>query len=535
MSNGTASGTETDSRSLPRPSRKIRWWPGLLIIGAALVGGLWIHFWEDTHQQGRNLQTICLGLASILLLIIWCLCFSRFRWRIRLIVMAGFIGTLGAATLSLTMRGVTGDLLPILEWRWHRYQPQPLPMQEAMSVKPALSVEAGPSAGAPDGYPQFLGPNRNATLSSPTLARDWTSRPPQQIWRRGIGAGWSGFAVTRGSAVTQEQDGPREKVVCYDALSGRLIWSYCDVERFFKTIAGEGPRATPTIDGDRVYTLGATGILNCLDLPTGRLIWARNIIQDNRSRVPEWGLSGSPLIVDDLVVVSAGGSDGRSFVAYDKRDGQFVWGGGSDAASYSSPVICSIAGTRQVLMFNASLIAAHDPGSGQLLWQYPWSAAQAHVAVPVMLPGDRVLVTSGYGTGSEAVQIKSDATGNWTASRVWKSNRLKAKFTNVVYHEGSIYGLDDGIMVCIDAATGEQKWKNGRYGHGQNILVGKLLLVMAESGEIVLVEPVPQELRELARFRAFNTKTWNPPALAGELLFVRNDREAACFRLPVEK
>jgi outer membrane protein assembly factor BamB len=324
-------------------------------------------------------------------------------------------------------------------------------------------------------------------------------------------------------------------VTAYELESGRLVWSHADAAHYNTTIAGEGPRATPTMDADRVYTLGATGILNCLDLATGQVIWTRNIINENASHLNDWGMSGSPLVVDNFVVVSAGGKNGRSLIAYTKNNGEFAWGGGNDDAGYSSPCLATIAGARQILIFNAGGIAVHAADTGKILWNYPWPKGHPHVATPVLLPGDRVLVSSGYGTGSELLQVRHDPSESWSASRLWKSPRLKAKFTNVVYRDGYIYGLDDGILVCLDAANGEQKWKEGRYGHGQVILTDALLLVLAENGEIILLEPAPVWPGELARFPALNGKTWNPPALAGEILVVRNDKEAACYRLPTVK
>ncbi len=371
-------------------------------------------------------------------------------------------------------------------------------------------------------------------MSGPRLARDWKLQPPQLIWRRPVGTAWSGFAVVGNFAVTQEQHGEDELVVGYDLSSGKLLWSHAGNAHYNTTIAGEGPRATPTIVSNRVYALGATGILNCLDLVTGKLIWAKDIIKDNHSRVNGWGMSGSPLIFDKLVVVSAGGPNDRSLVAYEAATGDLIWGGGSDGAGYSSPLPAILAGVAQIVIFNSSGIAAHETSGGKILWEYPWSKENPHVAVPVILPGDRVLVSSGYGIGSELLQVKKEE-GKWSATKLWKSIRLKAKFTNVVYHSGFIYGLDDGILACLDATTGNQKWKDGRYGHGQVILTRDVLLVMAENGDVVLVDPIPEEHRELARFSALNGKTWNPPALAGELLLVRNDKEAACYRLPVAK
>jgi outer membrane protein assembly factor BamB len=461
---------------------------------------------------------------------LWLLFFSRFKWRVRLVAFGGVVGVIALSAGLFRIRGVTGDLLPILEWRWKQRE-----MITLAAVKPA------PPAGnaklliqTTNDFPQFLGPQRNAHVAGPALARDWKAQPPQRLWLQPIGAAWSGFAVLGNYAVTQEQRGEDEMVVAYDLLTGRVLWSHADPAHYNTIIAGEGPRATPTIVSNRVYTVGGTGILNCLDLETGERLWSKDIIKDNHASVNGWGVAGSPLVLDQMVVVNAGGPAGRSLVAYHAATGEFIWGGGNAGADYSSPLPATLAGVRQILIFT-SRVVGHDAASGKVLWEYPWPGGHPHIAIPVILPGDRVLISSGYGTGSELVQIKTDADGKWSAARIWKSIRLKAKFTNVVYRDGFIYGLDDGILVCLDAADGSLKWKEGRYGHGQVILSGSLLLVTDEGGDLVLVEPVPEEHRELTRFSALHGKTWNPPALAGELLVVRNDKEAACYRLPMAK
>ena len=300
MDNNIASVTNTGNRPPSLPPNRIRWRPAWVIVVVALLSLFWVRFVEDTHNQGRNLHTVCICLAAILLLLLWCLFFSRFRWRVRLLVLGVFLATATAAALSLNIHGVTGDLVPILEWRWHKDRPRQRHIGKATLPSSYEPTEQHSMTEVPDGYPQFLGPSRNATLPGPVLARDWTARPPQQLWRHPIGAGWSGFAVARGFAVTQEQNGSEEMVVCYNALSGKFIWSHADTARYFTTLAGEGPRATPTIDGCKVYALGATGILNCLDLQTGELIWSRNIILENGGQLPEWGLSVSPLVLDKI-------------------------------------------------------------------------------------------------------------------------------------------------------------------------------------------------------------------------------------------
>lgn len=513
------------------PKRKpVRWWPGLVILGLAVAVTIGIRIWPNTSFQQKNIATAQVVIVSLFLELLWVLILSRLRWFVRLGIFGGVVMVIGLTAGLFRIHGVTGDLLPILEWRW---QPS---AGMAKPVDPPAPLASGAALLLPttNDFPQFLGPQRNATVAGPTLARDWKAQPPQKLWSQPVGAAWSGFAILGHYAVTQEQRGEEETVVAYDLSTGKVLWSHADKAHYNTTIAGEGPRATPTIVNNRVYTLGATGILNCLDLATGARIWSKDIIKDNQARVNGWGMSGSPLVLDQKVIVNAGGPNDRSLVAYAAETGDFVWGGGNAGADYSSPLPATLAGVRQILIF-ARAVSAHDVVSGEVLWEYPWPGGHPHIAIPVLLPGDRVLITSGYGTGSELLQIKSDPDGKWSATRLWKSIRLKAKFTNVVYRDGFIYGLDDGILVCLDAADGSLKWKEGRYGHGQVLLLGSLLLVTDEGGDIVLVEPVPEAHRELTRFTALHGKTWNPPALAGEYLVVRNEKEAACYRLPTGK
>ena len=521
--------TQTTDAPQETPKRKpVRWWAAVLIVVLAAVAVIGIRLWPGISFQQRNIAVAQVVIVSVLLELVWLLFPSRLRWSVRLAVFGGVVGAIAVTYWLFPIRGVTGDLLPIFEWRWKQSTAQVLPAsQPAPAAAPAKLVVQ-----TTNDFPQFLGPDRNCTVVGPTLARDWKAQPPLELWRHPVGAAWSGFAVQGNVSVTQEQRGEEELVVAYDLLSGKVLWSHADAAHYNTVIAGEGPRATPTIRSNRVFTLGATGILNCLDLETGERVWTKDIIKDNNAKVNGWGMSGSPLLLDQVVVVSAGGPDGRSLVAYEAATGAFVWGGGNGGTDYSSPMLTTLADVRQILIFN-SKVTAHDAASGKVLWEYPWPGGHPHVAMPVILPGDHVLVSSGYGTGSELLQIKKDAEGKWSAARIWKSIRLKAKFTNVVYRDGFIYGLDDGILVCLDATDGALKWKEGRYGHGQVILSGSLLLVSAESGDIVLVEPVPQDHRELTRFTTLHGKTWNPPALADEFLLVRNDKEAACFRLPV--
>ena len=511
------------------PRRPIRWWPAVVILVLAAGTVVWVSQTYGRQRQDRNIATAIIGIITLLLLLVWCLFFSRLRWRIRLGVFGGVLGLILVVVALFRYHGVTGDLVPVFQWRWEH----PSWTSPTERTQPVSSTAPAQLNQFSNDWPQFLGPGRNNEVEQPPLARDWKMQAPQRLWLQPVGPGWSGFAVVGSRAITQEQRGENEAVVCYDVRSGAPLWSHAYPAHFQSPLAGEGPRATPTVVGRRVYALGSTGILNCLDLETGKPLWTRKILQDNEATINEWGVSCSPLIVDDLVVVSAGGRNNRSLVAYRATTGDFVWGSGTDGAGYSSPRLVTLAGVAQILIFNSGGVSAHDPATGTNLWKYHWPGGHPHVSMPLVIPGDRVLVSSGYGVGSELLQVRKDSAGVFSATRIWKSNRLKAKFTNLIYRDGFIYGLDDGIMVCLDAASGEQKWKEGRYGHGQEILVGDVLLVTAESGEVILLDPNPQASRELTRFSALKGKAWNPPALAGQYLLVRNEKEAACYRLPL--
>ena len=519
---------------MPTPDSKsrIRWLPAVIILALTILAIILLWSLDAPQRQWRVLHTVLVLMLSFLLILLWLLLFSRLRWKIRLLTFGAIVLILFLSTALFRVKGFSGDLVPLLEWRWGG--------KAAESLMGSAPTALGAS---PKDYPQFLGPNRNGTLQGIKLARDWSERPPQLLWRQPIGAGWSAFAVVGSLAVTQEQRGEYEMVVCYDLHSGQERWSHSDHDRYEATPAGVGPRATPTIVGDRVYTLGATGILNCLDLATGERIWSEDILYDNDAEIASWGMSGSPLILNDLVVVSAGGQEGKSLVAYHKDTGERIWRDGSSPAGYSSPLITTLAGVPQILIFNYGSVVAHDPKGGQLLWQHPWPSGTECIAQPVPLPEDRLFVSSGYGIGCKLFQIARDEDNQLKAALVWETPRLKAKFTNVVHWDGYIYGLDDGVLVCLDLANGQRRWKRGRYGHGQVILVDDLngtrdqnglLLVSAESGDVLLVEINPNESKELARFPALASKTWNNPALAGQYLLVRNDREAACYELPLE-
>jgi outer membrane protein assembly factor BamB len=515
-----------------RPS--IRAWPFFLIwiLAAGFLIWIWKFNPEIQHQQ-RNLKTGAALAIGTGLTLLWMLLFSRLRWAIRFLWLSMFLNGLLLCIILLEFKGVTGDLVPIFEFRFTESlygSESPSEKTETVSsdTKKALGARQLPFA-----YPQFQGVSRDSRIEGFKLNRDWDQNPPELLWRRSIGAAWSGFVAQDRYAITQEQGESMELVTCYDPFTGELLWSHSDTGRYDSPIGGLGPRATPLISGSRVYTMGATGILNCLEIETGNPVWSRNVIKENEASILDWGVSHSPLIVGENIIVTPGGSSGRSVVAYQKDTGELVWSGGERGSSYSSPFLPTVYGNQQIVVFNKDGITGHSIHDGTVVWDYPWSGRNPNVAIPLALPGNKFLASSGYGVGCALLNIHIGEDQKLTVEREWKSLRLKSKFSNVIEKEGYIYGLDDGIMVCLDLADGKRKWKEGRYGHGQFILVGDLLLISTEKSEIVLFEPVPDEPRELHRIQVLEGKTWNPPCLAGPYLLVRNHKEAACYRIPI--
>jgi outer membrane protein assembly factor BamB len=524
-------GTET------RPAR--RWGPPIAILafGAALVFVVQKLERFENNAADQNLATLSAIGLTLLLLAFWAIFFTGLTRRARAKLLLAGVALIAGFLSLVRVDGVSGDIRPKLVWRWSPKADERLAKEIASEGKPA-DATIDLTQTTDDDFPQFLGPMRNGqVVVRQALARDWTARPPKKIWRQPIGAGWSSFAVVGPYAVTQEQRGERECVTCYELSTGKLLWAHAEGGHFNKLLGGEGPRATPTISGGRVYALGANGRLDCLAGSSGEVVWTHDVLAENNAPNLEWGKSCSPAVIDDLVVVSAGGPDGHSLVAYDKASGDEIWHAGDNPSSYSSPLLATLAGVEQILIVNHHALVAHDPADGRVLWRYPWIGDQPKVPQPVPIEADKVLIASGYGIGCMLLDVKAGPDGELSASEAWKKHslKLKPKFTNVVLHEGFVYGLDDGrSLVCLDLARGDRKWQGGHYGHGQILLVGDLLLVQSEEGDVALVEATPKHYRELTGFKALEGKTWNNPALAGRYLLVRNAEEAACYELPLE-
>jgi outer membrane protein assembly factor BamB len=378
-------------------------------------------------------------------------------------------------------------------------------------------------------WPGFRGPGRDSIIRGVRIETDWTKSPPVALWRRPIGPGWSSFAVRGDLLYTQEQRGNEEMVACYKVSTGEPVWTHRDAVRFWESNGGAGPRGTPTLSNDRVYAFGATGILNALEAGTGKVVWSRNVASDTGRKVPDWGFASSPLVVDDMVILAASGT----LAAYDVATGTPRWVGPQRGGSYSSPQLATIDGVEQVLLLSPPGAISVAPADGKLLWEHKWEGGA--IVQPALTADGDVLINAMSMTGGSGMRriAVAHASGGWTAQERWTSNGLKPYFNDFVVHEGHAFGFDGSILSCIDLADGKRKWKGGRYGNGQLVLLADqdVLLVLSEDGELALVGATPDQFTELARFPAIDGKTWNHPVLVRDVLLVRNGEEMAAFRL----
>jgi len=386
-------------------------------------------------------------------------------------------------------------------------------------------------ARTPAEWPGFRGLHRDGVVQAVTIETDWARTPPTQIWRRAVGPGWSSFAVDGDVIFTQEQRGEDEIVAAYHVKTGEPVWRHRDRVRFWESNGGAGPRATPTLDGGRVYAFGATGILNVLDEASGTLIWSRNVATDSHTVVPMWGFASSPLVVDDEVIIAAE----AKLVSYDIATGKPRWfGPAGGGVSYSSPHLVTLGGAQQIVLLGGAGATGVAPSDGAVLWKHPWSGGA--IVQPAMTGDGDLLISALAATGGYGIRRLAIARGSngWTAEERWTSTGLKPYYNDFVVHNGYAFGFDGSILSCIDLKDGTRKWKGGRYGSGQLVVLRDqdLLLVLSEEGDVALVSATPDQFKEVARIPALPGKTWNHPVVVGDLLLVRNGEEMAAFRLP---
>lgn len=476
---------------------------------------------------GRNVALLIGGL-----LLIWLLFSRQVTRRFKGITVAVVLAVVGIGFLSIREIENTGNNSFVFHFRWEPTQDQRL-AQFSQNVKP-VSTEAILDANAPR-FTDFLGSKRNGIAAGPKLAVNFATSKPKELWRRPVGGGYASCVMAGGLAVTIEQRGDEEVVVAFDLKTGNERWTKGYPGHFKENLGGNGPRATPTIADDEVFALGASGLLVCLDLATGKEKWKTNILQDASAPNITWGMCGAPLVTPDKVIVNPGGTQEHGVIAYDRKTGKPVWHAGSAKAAYSTPVLANLCGLECVLIFDSAGVASHDLKTGKELWRHAFPTFNGiNVGQPLALPGDQVFVSAGYDAGALLLQIKKDGE-QWSASPVWQNKRLKCKMGSAIFYDGYLYGLDDGVLACLDARTGERKWKGGRYGHGQLLLRNDVLVIQGEGGELIFVAADPKAHRELGKLDVLpGGKTWNAPSLAGNMLLLRNHFEAVLLQLATE-
>jgi outer membrane protein assembly factor BamB len=397
--------------------------------------------------------------------------------------------------------------------------------------------EEAPAPGA--GWPQWRGPRRDGSAAAQELATDWPPEGPRRLWSKAAGEGYAGFAVVGNRAWTLFREKEREVIVCWQADSGRELWRHAYDCRFANDY-GSGPRATPAVSGGKVYTLGAAGLLHCLDAERGTVLWKHDLLAEFGAPLPQWGCAWSPLVEGNLVFTSPGGTKGNALAAFHKDTGALAWKAEDDPAGYSSPLAVTVDPVRQILFFTGSSLVAVTPDRGHLLWRHAWPTfAAVNAATPLFFRAQGgegtlyyVLISSGYGKGCALLKIEPTGSGGFRARPVYEGTQLRNHFASSVLWQDHVYGFDETNLVCLDVKSGTTQWKQAGFQKGSLIVADGSLIVLGENGKLALAEATPAQYREKVSFRPFRgQRCWTPPVLAEGLLFVRDEAQAVCYDL----
>ena len=554
---------------------RARWSERVGVVALMIVAAWATYFIVHPSIQGgfmRRMFPLFFAVPGLALaLVVWAVATRRLGSGPRFAALVAIVVVTCGLFVAVRTDGIKGGI-PQLAWRWTptaeerllaqarnepaaaAAAPAPAPDTPTPGAPPATPPKSAnePAAAAPAAaktgeaastpvpvkmevrWPGFRGARRDGVVRGVEIATDWATSPPVAIWKRPIGPGWSSFAVAGEFLYTQEQRGEHEVVACYRMSTGEPVWMHKDAVRFYESNGGAGPRGTPAFSDGRIYALGATGILNALDAATGARLWSRSAVTDTGVKVSGWGISASPLVVGDLVVVAASGA----LAAYDRQTGDRRWIVKSTGGSFSSPHLVTAGGVPQILLIGGSGLTSVAPADGTVLWRNAWAGSP--IVQPAVTPDGDILFTNSDAMGGKGTRRLAVARGadGWKVEERWTSNGLKPFFNDYVVHNGHAYGFDGNILACIDLADGKRKWKGGRYGNGQLVLLADqdLLLVVSEEGELALVKAAPDQFTEVAeKLPAIEGKTWNHPVVVGDWLFVRNGQEMAAFRLPIAR
>jgi len=367
-------------------------------------------------------------------------------------------------------------------------------------------------------WPQFRGPGGDGISSETGLLKAWPDGGPETLWRIDLGHGFSGISVAAGRVFTMFAKGKDEFTIALEAATGKEIWRVRTGANF-KDMFGNGPRSTPTVDGETVYALSAYGTLHALRAQDGKPVWSRDLAADFGTEPPKWGYAGSPLIEGERLFIDVGGAGG-SVAALDKASGKTVWRSHHDKAGYSTPIAVTIADRRQVVFFTGTHVVSLSPADGSLLWQEPWKTSyDVNAASPVFVPPDRLFISSGYDVGAALFRVEVEG-----VEEVWRNREMKNKFSSSVLHQSHLYGFDEKILKCVDVATGKTQWRARGFGHGSLLYADGHLIVLGDQGDLALVEATPEGYHERARAGVLGGKSWTMPTLAGGKLYLRDQK-----------
>jgi outer membrane protein assembly factor BamB len=375
-----------------------------------------------------------------------------------------------------------------------------------------------------DDWPQWRGLNRDGISKERGLKSSWPEDGPPKLWKANVGAGWSSAAVVRNRVYTMGNVNDADHVVCLDSADGKIIWKHTYPCAYKEQMANVVLWCTPTVDGDRVYTVSREGHLFCLNAADGKVIWSKEFQKEFNAKPPAWGWVGSPLIEGDLLIAEVGGR-GSAVVAFDKKSGRVVWKNGDSKPGYSSPVGYIRKSERDVLVFSALGLEARRVKDGAPLWKFPWKTSfDVNAAAPIVV-GDRIFVSSAYGVGGAVLDISGAE-----PTVLWQNKKIRIQMGGAVYWGGHLYGFDESELKCVAFETGDVKWSERKFGKGSLIVADGKLIVYGGSGQLGVVEANPKSYQELAYAQVLEGHdTWAPPAFANGFIYLRSNETLAAF------
>jgi outer membrane protein assembly factor BamB len=408
---------------------------------------------------------------------------------------------------------------------------------EEMAHLRDANPQVPPPAEAGIGWPQWRGPLRDGRAPEGPLRTDWDKKAPQELWRFECHGGYSSFAVVGSKVYTQDRQGDRERVLCLDVANGKLLWEHAYPVDYARMGYSHGPRATPTVERNRVYTVGATGKFLCLQPPDSpgaapAVLWEHDLRAEFHAELPQWGIACSPLIDGDQVIVIPGGRDG-AIAAYDKISGELRWKFGSNPAGYSSPIAATVHGVHAILAFVGDALLCLST-SGQLMGSFSWNTNHyGNIATPIVVD-EFVFISSGYNMGCALLRLKPDG-DKLKLEPVYtrRGKVMQNHHSSCVYRDGYLYGFNDNRLSCVNFREGKEleDWEALKLAKGTLILADKYLIILTETGDLALVEATPVEFHQVARLPSGLSKreNWALPVLVDGRLYLRDESKILCL------